>query len=305
MSTAIRARGLTRRFGSLVAVDRLDLDIAVGEVHGFLGPNGCGKSTAIRLLCGLLAPSAGDAEVLGVDVRRHAEALRSRIGYMTQRFSFYDDLTVRENLQFMARIHGLKPARRHARIDAVIDRFDLAAQFDQLAGTLSGGQRQRLALAGVTLHEPELLLLDEPTSAVDPQSRRDFWETLFEFSSAGTTILVSSHFMDEAERCHALSILDAGRRVAHGEPEALMDALPATVVEVHSPDAHGAAHALDALDGLLEVTQLGNRLHVLLDPALDDPVGRVDARLAAAGLAASTARIRASLEDVFVMATRA
>jgi ABC-2 type transport system ATP-binding protein len=305
VSRAVRARGLTRRFGALLAVDALDLDIEVGEVHGFLGPNGCGKSTAIRLLCGLLAPSAGTAEVLGVDVRRHAEALRSRIGYMTQRFSFYEDLTVRENLRFMARIHGLEPARRRMRIDAVIDRFGLAAQFDQLAGTLSGGQRQRLALAGVTLHEPELLLLDEPTSAVDPQSRRDFWETLFEFSSAGTTILVSSHFMDEAERCHALSILDAGRRVAHGEPEVLMDALPAAVVEVRSREAHRAARALDALEGLLEVTQLGNRLHVLLDPTLKDPVGRVDARLAAAGLVAKTARIRASLEDVFVMATRA
>jgi len=304
VSTAIRARGLTRRFGDLVAVDRLDLEVAVGEVHGFIGPNGCGKSTAIRLLCGLLAPSAGDAEVLGVDVRRDAEALRSRIGYMTQRFSFYDDLTVRENLAFMARIHGLDAPRRRARLDAVVERFELGGQLDQLAGTLSGGQRQRLALGGVTLHAPELLLLDEPTSAVDPQSRRDFWEMLFEFSSAGTTILVSSHFMDEAERCHRLSILDAGRRVASGAPETLMDELPAAVVEVHGQDPHGAAKALRERAGLIEVTQLGNRLHVLLAPDLEDPAGRVDAWLAHAGLAAETARVRASLEDVFVMATR-
>ena len=305
MSLAISAVGLTRRFGELLAVDGLDLEIEVGSIHGFLGPNGCGKSTAIRLLCGLLLPSAGSATVLGVDVRRHAERLRTRIGYMTQRFSFYEDLSVRENLVFMWRIHGLASARRVERIDAALARFDLIAQADQLAGTLSGGQRQRLALAGVTLHGPELLLLDEPTSAVDPESRRRFWETLFEFASQGTTILVSSHFMDEAERCHALTIMNAGRRVAHGEPALLMDQLPATVIEVRSADAHGCGRLLTTVPGVLEVTQLGTRLHVLVDATLPAPLPRLEAALKGAGMAAQTAIVRASLEDVFVMATRA
>jgi ABC-2 type transport system ATP-binding protein len=304
VSVAIRASGLTRRFGDLVAVDGLDLEIGTGEIHGFLGPNGCGKSTTIRLLCGLLQPSEGSVEVLGVDVRRHAEALRSRIGYMTQRFSFYEDLTVRENLLFMAAIHSLPRREREGRLADAFERFELGAQQRQLAGTLSGGQRQRLALAGVTLHAPELLLLDEPTSAVDPESRRRFWETLFEFASGGTTILVSSHFMDEAERCHSLSILDRGRRVAHGEPAALMDALPAVVIEVRSPDAHGAGVVLRSLPDVLEVTQLGSRLHVLLAPDADTPERHVDQALAQAGLQGRTERIRASLEDVFVLATR-
>jgi ABC-2 type transport system ATP-binding protein len=304
VSVAIRTRGLTRRFGALRAVDDLDLAIETGRIHGFLGPNGCGKSTTIRLLCGLLAPSAGEIEVLGVDVRRHAEALRRRIGYMTQRFSFYEDLSIRENLAFMARIHSLPRATRAARIDAALDSFALADRPDQLAGTLSGGQRQRLALAGVTLHEPELLLLDEPTSAVDPESRRGFWEILFDLADGGTTILVSSHFMDEAERCHGLTILDAGRRVAHGEPRALMEDLPVTVLEVRTDAAREARRRLLELGGVLEVTQLGARLHVLVDPAVADPDDRVRRALAEGTAEHEVAVIRASLEDVFVMATR-
>ena len=305
MDVAIRARGLTRRFGALTAVDDLDLDVPAGSIHGFLGPNGCGKSTTIRLLCGLLLPSAGEVNVLGVDVRTGAERLRARIGYMTQRFSFYEDLSVRENLAFMASIHGLPRRERRTRIDAALERFDLADRAGQLAGTMSGGQRQRLALAGVTLHGPELLLLDEPTSAVDPQTRRTFWETLFAFAEAGTTILVSSHFMDEAERCHGLTILDEGRLVAHGEPAALMDGLDASVVEVRgADDVRAARAALVGGPGVLEVTQLGTRLHVLLAPEVADPKGAVDRALAAAGAAAGTERVRPSLEDVFVMATR-
>ncbi|MEE4361699.1 MAG: ABC transporter ATP-binding protein [Pseudomonadales bacterium] len=302
---AIVARGLTRRFGTLTAVDAVDLVIERGRIHGFLGPNGCGKSTTIRLLCGLLRPTAGEIEVLGVDVARDPEALRSRIGYMTQRFSFYEDLSVRENLVFMTRIHGLPRASRRSRIDASLARFDLVTRADQLAGTLSGGERQRLALAGVTLHEPELLLLDEPTSAVDPESRRSFWEILFDLGDQGVTVLVSSHFMDEAERCHGLSILDRGRLVAHGEPQQLMSALPAQVFQVRTDDARSARKRLLQLPGVLEVTQLGNRLHTLVTPGRSDFATVLHDALEHAGMDAEVEAVQASLEDVFVMATRA
>ncbi|HXX48661.1 MAG TPA: ABC transporter ATP-binding protein, partial [Myxococcota bacterium] len=206
----MRTRGLTRRFGRTTAVDGVDLDIPRRAIYGFLGPNGSGKSTAIRMLCGLLTPSAGTASVLGLEVPRDAELLRRKIGYMTQRFSLYEDLSVGENLAFLAEIYSLPRAAARARIELLLDEFHLRELRDQRSGTMSGGQRQRLALAGATLHEPELLFLDEPTSAVDPQSRRDFWEALYALVERGTTILVSTHFMDEAERCHELAILDRG-----------------------------------------------------------------------------------------------
>ena len=223
---AIRARGLTRRFGTLVAVDHVDLSVPRAQVYGFLGPNGSGKSTTLRMLCGLLTPSAGEVEVLGLRIPEQAEALKRRIGYMTQKFSLYEDLTVMENLQFLAAIHELPRVQARARIEEMVDRFDFGDRRGQLAGTLSGGQKQRLALAGSILHEPELLLLDEPTSAVDPESRRDFWASLFELADAGTTLLVSTHYMDEAERCHRLAILQRGALVADGTPAALCAALP-------------------------------------------------------------------------------
>ena len=229
---AIEARGLTRRFGKLVAVDHVDLTIPRARIYGFLGPNGSGKSTTIRMLCGLLEPSAGTVRVLGHEMPRDAEQMRAKLGYMTQRFSLWDDLTVHENLKFMARIFGLARAARDARIAELAAEFDLESLLPQRAGTLSGGQRQRLALAAATLHRPELLLLDEPTSAVDPRSRRDFWESLFVLVGRGTTILVSTHYMDEAERCHRLAILDRGRLVAEGVPKELMAGIPAIVVEI-------------------------------------------------------------------------
>ncbi|MFA6986913.1 MAG: ABC transporter ATP-binding protein, partial [Arenimonas sp.] len=192
----MRARGLTRRFGTLVAVDHIDLAVPRGQVFGFLGPNGSGKSTTLRMLCGLLTPSEGDVEVLGLKIPAQAEALKHRIGYMTQKFALYEDLTVLENLQFLAAIHELPRARAKPRVAEMIERYNLGDRRGQLAGTLSGGQKQRLALAGSVMHEPELLLLDEPTSAVDPESRRDFWASLFELADAGTTLLVSTHYMD-------------------------------------------------------------------------------------------------------------
>jgi ABC-2 type transport system ATP-binding protein len=300
---AIEARGLTRRFGSLVAVDHVDLTIPRAGIYGFLGPNGSGKSTTIRMLCGLLEPSAGTVRVLGHEMPRDAERMRAKLGYMTQKFSLWDDLTVRENLEFMARIFGLKGPERESRIAELTAELELEKLLPQRAGTMSGGQRQRLALAAATLHRPELLLLDEPTSAVDPRSRRDFWESLFVLVGRGTTILVSTHYMDEAERCHRLAILDRGRLVGEGVPKELMATIPAIVVEIEADDVAGARRALQDDPAVKSVAQLGTRLHALLDPKTADAGGHVRGRLAEAGLEARVDVVHASLEDVFVAAT--
>ncbi len=304
-TAAIVATGLTRRFGSLVAVDQLDLSIPRARIYGFLGPNGSGKSTTIRLLCGLLLPSAGTVSVLGYSVPGEAEIVRRRIGYMTQRFSLYEDLTTLENLDFVAEIYGLPFRDKAARIAAAMAEYRLEEIARQRAGTMSGGQRQRLALAAATLHRPELLLLDEPTSAVDPQSRRDFWDSLFELVDRGTTILVSTHYMDEAERCHRLAILDPGRLAAEGAPRDLMRGITGAVVEVLVEDSLQARRLLEPLPEVLSLTQLGTRLRVLADNAPGvDPAIRLRQRLAAAGLPAEVEGVAASLEDVFVAATR-
>jgi ABC-2 type transport system ATP-binding protein len=303
VSNAIVARGLTRRFGSVLAVDGIDLDVPEREIYGFLGPNGSGKSTTIRMMCGLLRPSAGSVTVLGHDALREAETVRLKLGYMTQRFSLWDDLTVRENLDFMCNVFGLAAAERRARVRQATQEYRLEEFAGRLAGTLSGGQRQRLALAAATLHRPQLLLLDEPTSAVDPQSRRDFWEKLFELVAEGTTILVSTHYMDEAERCHQLAILDRGRLVAQGAPKRLARDIDAAVVEVESPDLPLSRRLLSAEPAVLSIAQLGSRLHVLLDRALPDPRGQVARALAAQPGTVSVEPVPATLEDVFVAAT--
>ncbi len=300
---AIIARGLTRRFGSKIAVNAIDVAVPRAQIFGFLGPNGSGKSTTIRMLCGLLRPSAGECVVLGQQMPQHANSVRSKLGYMTQRFALWEDLTVLENLQFMGRIYAVSHRDLHARIAARLDRYHLRDLQQQRAGTLSGGQKQRLALAAATLHEPELLLLDEPTSAVDPQSRRDFWETLFELVDAGTTILVSTHYMDEAERCHQLAILDEGRLVACGAPAQLVAQIGAQVVKVETPQHALARTALRANAQIKAVTQLGNRLHVLVASEVPDVVQYVRDLLEAEGVTAELECIQASLEDVFVAAT--
>jgi ABC-2 type transport system ATP-binding protein len=299
---AILTRGLTRRFGKVTAVDHVDLAIPRASIYGFLGPNGSGKSTTIRMLCGLIQPSEGGAEVLGSRIPGEAEAIKRKIGYMTQRFSLYEDLSVRENLEFMADIYSLPRPKARARIGELLEKYALQDLRDQWAGTLSGGQKQRLALAATTLHEPELLFLDEPTSAVDPQSRRDFWENLFELSERGTTILVSTHYMDEAERCHRLGILDRGRLVADGAPQELEQELDATVVEMECADPRAARRMLTGHPEILGVTQLGLRLRVLLDRALSDPLEHV--RTLLNGQEYEARVTHASLEDVFVAATR-
>ena len=301
---AILARGLTRRFGKKTAVDHVDLAIPKAQIYGFLGPNGSGKTTTIRMLCGLLKPSEGEAEVLGHRVPERAERLRRSIGYMTQRFSLYEDLSVRENLRFMGEIYALARVRRRQRVDELLARYRLEDLVNQRAGTLSGGQRQRLALAASTIHEPPLLFLDEPTSAVDPQSRRDFWESLFALVDQGTTILVSTHYMDEAERCHGIAILDEGRLVAEGAPRELMEGIDAHVVEIETQALRRARAALDSLPSVMSVAQLGTRLHALLDPQVDEPARTVQTALEQAGVDASVEHTQASLEDVFVAVTR-
>jgi ABC-2 type transport system ATP-binding protein len=301
-SCAIRARGLSKRFGPLQAVDRVDLEVAPTQVYGFLGPNGSGKSTTIRMLCGLLTPSAGEIEVLGLRIPAQADALRSKVGYMTQRFSLFEDLSVRENLEFLAAIHDMPGDRARARVDALVGEYDFADCQRQLAGTMSGGQRQRLALAGAVVNEPELLILDEPTSAVDPESRRDFWEKLFELADTGTTILVSTHLMDEAERCHRLAILDHGRLVADGTPDALESALAGRTLLVHARDPRRAHQRIVGIDGVLSVAQIGNALRVLVEqaPGADQ---RIRAALADIDGQAAVETVDPNLEDVFVAAT--
>ncbi|MHB1273911.1 MAG: ABC transporter ATP-binding protein [Rhodanobacter sp.] len=306
----MRAHGLTRRFGDLVAVDHVDLQVPARQVYGFLGPNGSGKSTTIRMLCGLLTPSAGEIEVLGLRIPAEAEALRRHIGYMTQRFSLFEDLSVRENLQFLAAVQGVPKARTRSRIDELIEQYHFGDRQKQLAGTLSGGQKQRLALAGAVIHEPELLFLDEPTSAVDPESRRDFWEKLFELADAGTTLLVSTHLMDEAERCHRLAILDLGVLVADGTPAELTGRLQGRTFIVEAADPRRAQRLIVDVPGVLSVAQVGNNLRVLTadrGDAAENAAGirqRIDEVLARGGQTARTTATPANLEDVFVAVTR-
>jgi ABC-2 type transport system ATP-binding protein len=300
---AIESRDLTRRFGDLVAVDHLSLRVPRNTIYGFLGPNGSGKSTTIRMLCGLLMPSEGEVRVLNHRIPGDVEGLRHKIGYMTQRFSLYEDLSVLENLRFVARIYSLPSGDHARRVNEALDTYDLRAQATQFAGTLSGGQKQRLALAAATLHKPELLFLDEPTSAVDPQSRRDFWETLFRLVHDGTTILVSTHYMDEAERCHRLAILDCGRMAASGSPSELMADMPARVVEVESRTPQRVHDALEQKPDILSVTQLGLRIRVLVEKNRADPSEYIHSMLKAAAVEATVSPARPSLEDVFVANT--
>ncbi len=300
---AIQARGLTKRFGELVAVNAVDLRVPRRNVYGFLGPNGSGKSTTIRMLCGLLTPSAGDIEVLGLRIPEQAEQLRTRIGYMTQKFSLFEDLSVRENLEFLAAVQNLSKAEARQRIDELVQQYHFQDRQKQLAGTMSGGQKQRLALAGAVIHRPELLFLDEPTSAVDPESRRDFWEKLFELADAGTTILVSTHYMDEAERCHRIAILDRGVLVADGTPADLTGELAGRTLAVEAAQPRQAQKILLSLPDVISVAQIGNTLRVLM-AGNGDAAGRVADGLRRAGMQAEVTASQANLEDVFVAATR-
>jgi ABC-2 type transport system ATP-binding protein len=304
VEAVIEARGLSRRFGKLVAVDELDLDVYRGEIFGFLGPNGAGKSTTIRMLVGLMAPSAGEARVLGLEMPAGAERLRNRLGYMTQKYSLYEELTVEENLDFAAEIFGLSRSRRQQRVAAMLAEHGLEERRRQRSGTLSGGWKQRLALAAATIHEPELLLLDEPTAGVDPDNRRRFWEKLFELAGDGTTILVSTHYMDEAVRCHRLGMVRQGRLAAVGTPSALTGALEGRVVEIAAEPTEDAVHLLSRRPEVASATQLGDRVHALLAPegpsAVESIPTLLDALSAAGFEDLDVAVARPNLEDVFV-----
>lgn len=298
---AIQTKNLTKKFGDLVAVNQLDLNIEKGSIYGFLGPNGCGKSTTIRMLCGLLTPTSGTVDVMGLEIPKQAEALKKQVGYMTQKFSLYNDLSVHENLEFMGRIFGIQHKTLNKRIDELISIYSLEKQRKQRAGSMSGGQKQRLALAASVLHKPHLLFLDEPTSAVDPENRRDFWEKLFDLSEAGTTILVSTHYMDEAERCHKLAILDKGIMRAEGTPMQLMHNINAQVVEVKGEHLRQLKTHLLALDGINSVAQQGIRLRVLVDNHIKKPIEFIQQHFSSVSLECNLAH--PSLEDVFVTVT--
>lgn len=299
---AIQTRGMTKTFGKATVVNQLDLTIPKGCIYGFLGPNGCGKSTSIRMLTGLLTPSSGQIEVLGQQLPQQAEQLRQRIGYMTQKFSLYDNLTLLENLQFVSKIYGLTGRAASDRIKHLLGLYQLESRKHQMAGSLSGGQKQRLALAGATLHQPDLLFLDEPTSAVDPENRREFWERLFDLSEAGTTILVSTHYMDEAERCHRLAILELGEKRADGTPAELMAAMPMQVLEVSGAGLRDIKQQLLLQPLIVSAAQLGSRLRLLVSNQQPQPELWLSGLL---GPGYHIEKVRPSLEDVFVTSTGA
>jgi ABC-2 type transport system ATP-binding protein len=297
------AERLSRRFGKLVAVEDVSLRVEPGEVYGVLGPNGAGKSTTIRMLCGLLDPSGGTARVVGLDVARHPEQVKARIGYMTQRFSLYEDLSVRENLAFYAAIYGVAWRRRRARIDEVIERVGLGDRRKQLAGTLSGGWKQRLALACSTIHEPPLLFLDEPTAGVDPVSRREFWERIHALSAAGTTILVTTHYMDEAERCHRLAFIFRGRVLQIGRPDEIVATRGLSVAELIVEDAAAATALFSTAPEVDECAHYGHVIRVATRGV--DALTWTTQTLAEHGITVQSSRAaRATVEDAFVSMVR-
>lgn len=297
--TVIDVSGLQKRFGSRTAVQNMSLHIRRGEIFGFLGPNGSGKTTTLRMLCGLLTPDAGQGHCLGFDIRSDSAAIKRRVGYMTQRFSLYEDLTVRENLNFVAQVYGM--TGRAEKITSSLDRIGLSDRAEQLAGTLSGGWKQRLALAACLLHEPDLLLLDEPTAAVDPNARREFWEQIHLLSADGITVLVSTHYMDEAERCHRLAYISAGELLADGAPSALVAQFGQPTWELQSPSDIRALADIRSLPGVSQVAPFGNVLHVCADdPLMAAPALTAYAHQHQLSLQPTTAR----LEDVFIALQR-
>jgi ABC-2 type transport system ATP-binding protein len=291
----IDVRGLKKRFGAREVVRDLTLRVARGEICGFLGANGSGKTTTIRMLCGLLTPDAGEGTCLGFDLRREALKIRRHVGYMTQRFSFYEDLTVAENLDFVARLYEIED--RRGAIDRVMERMELAPRADQLAGTLSGGWKQRLALAACVLHEPQLLLLDEPTAGVDPKARREFWDLIHAMASEGLTVLVSTHYMDEAERCHRIVYLAQGHLVVEGTAEEVVRSSGLVTWNATGSGIAEAATALREAPAVESLAVFGAALHVsgtdapALETALAPWRGRDDI---------TWARTAPTLEDVFI-----
>jgi ABC-2 type transport system ATP-binding protein len=291
---AIDVTGVTKRFGSKTVVNAIDLRVRRGEIYGFLGPNGSGKTTFIRMLCGLLTPDAGTGTCLGYDVRSQQADIKRHVGYMTQKFSYYEDLSIRENLDFIARLYDI-PDRRAA-VQHSLDRLGLANRSHQLAGQLSGGWKQRLALAACLIHSPQLLLLDEPTAGVDPKARREFWDEIHRLAAEGLTVLITTHYMDEAERCHRLAYLAYGKLLTHGTLDDVLASAHLTTWVVTGPDLLDLAQKLRGLPGIEQVVAFGTTLHVS---------GRDAAALEASLIAVRQPRhewkkIRSGLEDVFI-----
>jgi ABC-2 type transport system ATP-binding protein len=291
---AIDVRGMTKRFGSRVAVDHIDLCVRTGEIHGFLGPNGSGKTTFIRMLCGLLRPDAGEGRCLGFDVIRASEAIKRQVGYMTQRFSFWEDLSIEENLDFVARMYSLPQRRKVVRES--LESLGLMDRRTQLAGQLSGGWKQRLALAACLIHRPKLLLLDEPTAGVDPKARRDFWNHIHHLAGSGLTFLITTHYMDEAERCHRLTFVSAGKLLTTGTAEEVVRQSGLTTWAVSGPELHKLADALRGAPGVDQAVPFGGALHIsgsdeaALDAAIA-PLRQGPHRWQ---------KVESSLEDVFI-----
>ena len=295
MSPVIDARGLVKRFGARTVVDHVSIQVERGQIYGFLGPNGSGKTTTIRMLCGLLTPDAGSGTCLGHDIVKEAWAIKRQVGYMTQRFSLYEDLSIKENLDFVARLYAMD--RRRERVAEALERLGLANRMDQLAGSLSGGWKQRLALAAAVLHEPQLLLLDEPTAGVDPKARREFWDEIHRLAADGMTVLVSTHYMDEAERCHRIAYISYGRLLTEGTIREVLDGSDLVTFRAEGPKVDAVADAMRSQPGVEMVAPFGSTLHVsgtdrralaaAIAPWRDDP-------------ALAWAEIAPSLEDVFI-----
>ena len=298
---AVETRELTRRFGKRVAVDHLNLQVRAGELYGFLGPNGAGKSTTLRMLCGILEPSEGGGTVLGIDLERDPERIKSLIGYMSQKFSLYDELTVDENLTFYARVYEVPRGQRAARLAQMVQLADLSGRESQIAGTLSGGYRQRLALACALVHSPRLIFLDEPTAGIDPVSRRNFWALVRRLADQGTTIIVTTHYMDEAELCDSLGFIYQGKLIAQGRPAAIKsETFRQPVIEVEVDELRRASDLLADWDAVEEVVRIGTRLRVVLGPD-HGHAADVNAFLTRAGLPPRWVHdVEPSVEDLFV-----
>ena len=292
--SVVSVTGLTKRFGGRTVVDDVSMEIERGEIVGFLGPNGSGKTTTIRMICGLLTPDAGSGTVLGHDVLTESREIKRRVGYMTQKFSFYEDLTIEENLDFVARLYEMEPRREH--VDRTLEGLGLTSRRRQLAGTLSGGWKQRLALAACIMHEPDLLLLDEPTAGVDPKARREFWDEIHKLAAGGLTVLVSTHYMDEAERCHRINYISYGKLLARGTVDEVVAGAGLTTFVAREAPA-GIVERIAGLDGVDQVAPFGSTLHVVGSDGAK-LTGSLEAFTKETGVVFT--RGETSLEDVFI-----
>jgi ABC-2 type transport system ATP-binding protein len=294
-ANAIEVRGLVKRFAGRTVVDNVSLNVAEGEIAGFLGPNGSGKTTTIRVICGLLTADAGEGHVLGHDLRTESRRIKRDVGYMTQRFSLYEDLTIKENLAFVARLYALSPAEDHVR--RTLDELGLTTRRNQLAGTLSGGWKQRLALAACIMHKPRVLLLDEPTAGVDPKARREFWDEIHRLAHGGLTVLVSTHYMDEAERCHRIHYISFGKLLTSGTIDEVVERAGLHTWVLEGPAADEAARMLDGMAGVDQVASFGTSVHAV---GADPQVLREAVAAAVHGTGVAAHEGTTSLEDVFI-----